>query len=208
MVTWVDFRDGYLEYLESEKEMERYDNQGSSRNALHLLTNDNNVESGQELNPFSSYAISTAWTEFVSDCILPELACHKLTFCTWTFKNLHGAPPTLTRARKRTLELIAAIDPLVRAYVIVEERGKENDRLHLHGLLLRDITRDYSVALRQAVSHVWASEGYFQLEEAKNPTGSSIYVSKYIAKGQFDGDLAFWAKRDESHYQTKMELRT
>ncbi len=206
MVTWVDFRDGYLEYLKSEKELERYDAATSRATAIHLLTNDRHSRGPEELNPFDFDTVKTAWTEFISDCILPQLACHELTFCTWTFKNLHGAPPTLTRARKRTLELIAAIDPLVRAYVIVEERGKENDRLHLHGLLLRDITRDYSVALRQAVGHVWASEGYYKLEEAKNPEGSSHYVSKYIAKGQFDGDLAFWARRDETHYQTVLEI--
>ncbi len=206
MTTWVDFRDGYIEYLNAEKELERYDLEATKNKALHILTNNSGTDRPEELNPFDVDSVRSAWTDFVSDCILPQLACHELTFITLTFKNLHDAPPTLTRARKRTLELISAIDEHVRAYVLVEERGKENDRLHLHGLLLRDITRDYPTALRQAIRNVWSSEGFYQIEEAKNPEGSSRYVSKYISKGQFDGDLSFWARRDESFYQTVLLL--
>lgn len=206
MTTWADFRDGYFEYLNAEKELERDELSATRNAALHLLSNDRTVNKDGEPNPFSTDAVRHAWTEFVSDIVQPQLACHELTFCTWTFKNLQGEPPTLTRARKRTKELIDVIYDQTRAFVIVEERGKINDRLHLHGLLLRDITRDLPAALHQTVRQVWHDEGWYKMEPAKNAKAACTYSAKYIAKGQFDGDLAFWAKRDTTDYQTVLPL--
>lgn len=207
MTTWEDFRDGYLEYLASEKELERYEAYQGRNTALHLY-GDSSRDEGVELNPFDSESVRNAWTEFVSDIVQPQLGCHELLFGTWTFKNLNGAPPTLTRGRRKTKELIDAIYDKTRAFVIVEERGKENERLHLHGLLLRDITRDtdsFSGLLLQ-MRQTWTEEGFWKLEPARDAGAACTYTAKYVAKGQFDGDMAFYAKRDESHYQTLMQL--
>ncbi len=193
---WEDFQGGMLEYLSALRDLES----DSLGDVLHMRDSERT-----NLERLDHDDVRVAWRSFVSDVVSPELAIHALKFFTLTFRDIRGQPPILTHGRKVIERFIAQLSPLVDSFVIVEERGSINDRLHYHGLY-RYSKLDYTSLHVMPLLKEWERDnGFIKFEDPKSSDATISYTAKYLVKGQYTGDSGFWARRSGAELQIKME---
>lgn len=209
MNNYEDWRDGLLAYNESLWEL---DNEARrDRIAAHRrygTTHGNGIRAGDTapVKSIDTTSLRESWRTFVGDIVTPELAIHRLLFCTFTFENFKDyarqldESPGFQKGRKAIEFWISNTNQHTDSYVLVEERGKANSRLHYHGLvrvLRRPSGNDLLLAfLRKSWTH-----GFTQVEDARDLTSASHYVTKYVLKGQYEASMGFWAKTSNNSQQ-------
>ncbi len=201
--TWSDFSDGYLMYLNAERELnEELQTCNQMSGSLHMRDSERDNR-----EPFNRESLRQAWTTFVSGLISPELAIHKLKFLTLTFADIRGAPPTLTHGRKQLEYFIADLAKLADSFVFVEERGKIKDRLHYHGLIRYDKMNYFPAEVAALLTRWRLVNGFFKYEDPKSEDKITAYTTKYLVKGAYSGDTGFWVLRSDAAIAIKMELK-
>ncbi len=127
------------------------------------------------------------------------------TFADWVSKDGVSSAPGLRKGRRAINRFIERVNDYVDAFVIVEERGKQNDRLHYHCLLRCDRAATFEGLLIPSLLKMW-KEGYSKLEPARGIAEAISYSTKYVLKGQYAGELGFWAKRSSAVRQMPLVL--
>ncbi len=200
MTTWTDFTDGYWEYLKSEKDMALLDTPQPGgltiKTGVHAITRLRSTDGEAEDTIYNRHLVKQEWVRFVEQIVRPELVRHQMYFSTMTFKEIvKDEPPTLSQGRKAIEAFLRPLDVLPSAYVIVEERGVVNNRLHYHGLFRLDRFGDSYAGLIQHFQRYWP-HGFNKLGLVENTDAVCHYVTKYIVKGEFDASAAWYMKRD------------
>ncbi len=158
------------------------------------------------LKPIDSPSLRESWRSFVGDIVTPELAIHRLLFCTFTFENFRDygknldEVPGVQKGRKAIEYWMAITAEHTDSYVIVEERGKANSRLHYHGLV-RVIRRPTGNDLLTATLRKAWSRGFSDVEEARSLATAADYVTKYVLKGQYEAQMGIWLKKSYRSHQ-------
>ncbi len=201
---WLDWSDGWKAYLQSKSELDKEQNVS----AIHIGSSGNRdaVESVNS-DVFDSEPLRREWTTFVSELVEPQLACHAMRFVTLTFRDIRDAPPTLTHGRREMESFLLKLRKEVDSFIFVEERGAENARLHYHGLIRYNYLESSQMLILSLFQDWKLSNGFFKYEEPKSQAGAISYTIKYVLKGAYSGDTAFWAKRSDAVTQIKMELK-
>jgi len=212
MDNWIDWRDGLLAYTravwdgENEDRIDRLT--AHRRDKAHAR---NGIRAGDTsaLKPIDGDSLRTSWRTFVGDIVTPELAIHRLLFCTFTFENFKDyakgldEAPGFQKGRSAIDYWMATTNELTDSYVIVEERGKANARLHYHGLV-RVIRRPFGDALLvDTLRKAW-TKGFSDVDEARSVSEACNYVTKYVLKGQYEASLGFWAKKSDRSHQLEL----
>ncbi len=205
---WLDWSDGWKEYLKSEKFMED-DNGGRPIHKLHLSPVGDGVNSKQpDSTVYCAESLRSEWRDFVSSIVLPELAVHSMRFITLTFRDIRGKPPTLTAGRRALERLLAKLQLETDSFVFVEERGAINDRLHYHGCIRLNIMEDSPLLIMSLLQDWKRDYGFFKFDEPDSNDKAISYTAKYVAKGAYKGDTGFWAKKTNREVQmTLMEAK-
>ncbi len=159
-----------------------------------------------------SLELRESWKSFVAELVQPELAIDVLLFGTFTFADWVSQDgvsfaPGLRKGRRAINCFIERVNEYVDAFVIVEERGKQNDRLHYHCLLRCDRSATFEGLLLPTLLKLWTA-GYSKLEPARGIAEAISYSTKYVLKGQYAGELGFWAKRSTRVRQMSMSLKS
>lgn len=204
---WLDWSDGWIEYLRSKSMLEA-DNGGHSVHSLHLKTDGSVHDTQRSDSGFSAaQSLRSEWRDFVSDLVQPQLACQSMRFITLTFRDIRGGPPTITHGRKEMEAFLGKLSPHTDSFVFVEERGKVNERLHYHGCIRINMFKHSVITISQLL-HSWrVTNGFYKFEKPGQDIKAINYTAKYIVKGQYAGDAGFWAKRSTAETQILMELK-
>ncbi len=202
--SWLDWSDGWIEYLQAQSALE----EETHVRPIHIGSV-GSVHAGQRDNSevYTAEALRTEWRSFVSDIVEPQLAIHTLRFVTLTFRDIHGNSPTLTRGRRELETFILNLRDEADAFVFVEERGKENARLHYHGCIRYNIMEYSQMQVMSLLSEWKRDNGFYKYEVPKKQASAIDYTVKYLVKGAYSGDTAFWAMRSTANTQILMELQ-
>lgn len=132
---------------------------------------------------------SEAWSQWVKESVNPNV------FATFTVQGPGGMPPGLQKFRSMvsSWEQIVCHDlaDIMDGYFWATERGKVNDRLHLHVVALMDTTKSL---WKHRLERSWR-HGYSQVRELSSD-GGIRYVTKYVTKG-LDETLDFNMRKSE-----------
>ncbi len=150
--------------------------------------------------------VREAWPQFISDVVQPELEGDCLVFATFTFKDYRGNAPGVKKGRTAIGSFLGQVDPSPDAYVIVGERGKQNARLHFHGLFRFRNRRDARYGMH-TMRQCWRY-GHSDVQFCKSALAAVSYLSKYISKGNsFNGvPDDFWIRRSDRVEQLKLSV--
>ncbi len=208
MNVFEDWKMGLLEYYHSLWEQDNEDRRDRLRahsgGGLAVGIRQRRGDTPAE-QPLDAPSLREAWRTFVGDIVTPELSIHRLLFCTFTFENFVSRSsgqeevPGIQKGRKAIEYWMGITDQHTDSYVIVEERGKANSRLHYHGLV-RVIRRPTGNDLLIATLRKSWSRGYADVDEARSVSTAADYVTKYVLKGQYAAQMGIWFKKsDQSH---------
>ncbi len=209
MNMFEDWKQGLLAYYSSLWEMDNEDRRDRLRARHRVGVTYGNAQRRGDTppgKPIDAPSLRESWRTFVGDIVTPELAMHRLLFCTFTFENFKDyarnldEAPGVQKGRKAIEYWMAITSEHTDSYVLVEERGKANSRLHYHGLvrvIRRPVGDDLLLALlRKAWTH-----GFNEVEDARSVSEACSYVTKYVLKGQYEASMGFWAKTSDRSHQ-------
>ncbi len=211
MDNYTDWRDGLLAYYSSLWELDneaRVDRLSAHRDGF---TARNGIRAGRSppVKAIDTPSLRESWRTFVGDIVTPELSIHRLLFCTFTFENYKNYAknldevPGLQKGRRAIEYWMATTNEHTDSYVIVEERGKANSRLHYHGLV-RVIRRPTgNDLLVNTLKRAW-TRGFSDVDEARSLSEACAYVTKYVLKGQYAAEMGFWAKKSDRSHQMSL----
>ncbi len=203
-----DWLDGGLEYAQSlgqlQRELDRDDRE--ARVGLHI----DSAPTGLGLIPSWSDidSLKTEWLEFVRAMVKPELDGDRNVFATFTFRDYQGQHPGIAKVRQAVADYMPTLDKYLDGWVIVTERGKANDRLHLHmvGRWTPDATNGFFGTVLKNLGH-WR-HGWTKVEEVKSLEAACKYACKYIVKELISGSAEndFWMSKGKREVQLGMPL--
>ncbi len=211
MDKWIDWRDGLLAYNASLWELDNEARRDRLRAHRDATPPGMGVRTGGSapVKAIDIESLRESWRTFVGDIVTPELSIHRLLFCTFTFENYvsrysgQEEVPGIQKGRKAIEHWMAITSEHTDSYVIVEERGKANSRLHYHGLVRVIRTATGNDLLLNTLRKAW-SRGFSDVDEARSVSEACHYVTKYVLKGQYDTALGFWAKKSDRSHQIKL----
>ncbi len=144
------------------------------------------------------------WLDFVRAMVKPQLDGDRNVFATFTFRDYKGEHPGIAKVREAVADFMPCIDDYLDGWVIVTERGKINDRLHLHmvGRWTPDATNGFFGTVIKNLGSKW-SHGWTRVEEVKNLEAACKYACKYIIKELVSGSSEndFWMSKGKREVQ-------
>ncbi len=203
-----DWLDGGMEYAQSFERMERESERANreNRRGIHIDTPQTGLVPVQSWEHFDN--LKSEWLDFVRAMVKPELDGDRNVFATFTFRDYQGQHPGIAKVRQAVADFMPTLDQYMDGWVIVTERGKANDRLHLHmvGRWTPDSTNGFFGTVFKNLAR-WG-HGWSKVEEVKNLDAACKYTCKYIVKELISGSAEndFWMSKGKREVQLGMPV--